>query len=125
MKTENILALTKKGIDYGWFTIITTNNTELTVYDFNLEWKIDNSKKEAEITILETDESGQVTNAIICAKKNEIKNFMYSIGYGVSNKKSDSVYQHTVLELQNRMQSMMWEIQELKEQLESKLCLNE
>jgi NADH/NAD ratio-sensing transcriptional regulator Rex len=121
MKTENILALTKKGIDYAWFEIVTTNNTKLTVYDFNLKWEIDNSQKEAEILILETDESGQVTQAIIRAKKKEIKNFMYTIGYGISSQKSDSVYQHTVIELQSRMQTMMWEMEELKQQLELKL----
>ncbi len=121
MKTENILALTKKGIDYSWFTIVTTNNTELTVYDYNLKWEIDKNQKEAEILVLETDESGQVTQAIIRANRKTIENFMYTIGYGVSSKKSDSVYQHTVIELQNRMQSMMWEMEDLKQQLELKL----
>ena len=121
MKTENILALTKKGIDYSWFTIVTTNNTELTVCDYNLIWEIDKNQKEAEILVLETDESGQVTQAIIRANRKTIENFMYTIGYRVSSKKSDSVYQHTVIELQNRMQSMMWEMEDLKQQLELKL----
>lgn len=123
MNTHNILAVTKQGVDYSWFKVITTNNKELTVY--NVSWTIDETIKEAEIDVLETDTYGQVERCIIRGKKKEIKNFMYSVGYGVSDKKSDSVYQHTVLELQSKVQSMMYEIEELKQQLEEKLCLSE
>lgn len=37
MKTENILAVTKFGVDYGWFTLVTMNGTELTVYNHGLK----------------------------------------------------------------------------------------
>ena len=121
MKTENILAVTKLGVDYGWFTLVTTNGTELTVYNHGLKWEVDNTQKEAEIMVLKTDKSGQVVESIIRGTKKSIENFMYSVGYGTANKKSDSVYQHTFAELQSQTQNLIWELEELKEKLELKI----
>jgi len=122
MKTENILAVTKLGVDYGWFTLVTMNGTELTVYNHGLKWEVDNTQKEAEIMVLKTDESGQVMQSVIRGTKKAIENFMYSVGYGTADKKSDSVYQHTIAELQSKTQNLIWEIEELKEKLELKIA---
>lgn len=122
MKTENILAVTKHGVDYGWFTLVTMNGTELTVYNHGLKWEVDNTQKEAEIMVLETDESGQIMRSIIRGTKKAIENFMYSVGYGTTNKKSDGVYQHTIAELQSKTQNLILEIKELKEKLELKIA---
>lgn len=122
MKKENILAVTKLGVDYGWFTLVTMNGTELTVYNHGLKWEVDNTQKEAEIMVLKTDDSGQVMHSIIRGTKKAIENFMYSVGYGTANKKSDGVYQHTIAELQSKTQNLIWEIEELKEKLELKLA---
>lgn len=121
MKTENILAVTKLGVDYGWFTLVTMNGTELTVYNHGLKWEVDNTQKEAEIMVMKTDDSGQVMSSIIRGTKKAIENFMYSVGYGVADKKSDSVYLGSISELQSKMQNLMWEMEELKEKLELKI----
>jgi len=122
MKTENILAVTKLGVDYGWFTLVTMNGTELTVYNHGLKWEVDNTQKEPEIMVLKTDDSGQVMQSIIRGTKKAIENFMYSVGYGTANQKSESVYQHTISELQSKTQNLIWEIEELKEKLELKIA---
>ncbi len=122
MKTENILAVTKLGVDYSWFTLVTMNGTELTVYNHGIKWEVDNTQKEAEIIVLKTDDSGQVMQSIIRCTKKAIENFMYSVGYGTANKKSDGVYQHTIAELQSKTQNLIWEIEELKEKLELKIA---
>lgn len=122
MKTEKILAVTKLGVEYGWFTLVTTNGTELIVYNHGLKWEVDNTQKEAEIMVLETDKSGQIIQSIIRGTKKAIENFMYSVGYGTANKKSDGVYQHTIAELQSKIQDLIWEIEELKEKLELKIA---
>ena len=121
MKTENILAVTKLGVDYGWFTLVTMNGTELTVYNHGLKWEVDNTQKKAEIMVMKTDDSGQVMSSIIRGTKKAIENFMYSVGYGVADKKSDSVYLGSISELQSKMQNLMWEMEELKEKLELKI----
>jgi hypothetical protein len=114
MQVHQILAIQKLGLDYAWFNLITTRQQKLNVYDNGIGWVIDESNKEAEIVVNEYDEMGQVMKCTIYGKREQINNLMHSIGLSVPSIISDSVYMATIIDLKNKLDYLISEVNELK-----------
>lgn len=114
MLIHQILAIQKLGLDYAWFNLITTRQQKFNVYDNGIGWVIDESNKEAEIVVNEYDEMGQVMKCTIYGKREQINNLMHSIGLSIPSIISDSVYMATIIDLKNKLDYLISEVNELK-----------